>query len=183
MHSTQLPLVVDRQLYRSHNALTSMRIITGAPLALNICSCDLSTVRCPVRLAFGSWIYILGESHEHIRRKLLIIDLDLKWRLVRSALLLLGRPYRSYCHRVRWTESVDHRKSPFCVAENPRHYLPCYHDLCTNLRVDTLCINQSSMPDALHERRHQVQIVARIFGSARTVIGDIGERPKYLTKC
>jgi hypothetical protein len=69
-----------------------------------------------------------GGSHEHIRRKLLIVDLDLEWRLVRCALLLLGR---SYCCRVRWTESVDHHKSPFCVAENPRHYLSCYYvDIC-----------------------------------------------------
>jgi Heterokaryon incompatibility protein (HET) len=51
--------------------------------------------------------------------------------------------------------------------------------LCTSLRVDTLCINQSSKTDALRERQHQVQIMARVFGSTRTVIGDLGKRPKY----
>lgn len=136
--------------FRSHEALNPMRVITGAPLALNICPCGwlgldkwsltpsrsmtcrlLSTSLLPS--LSGIWTLDLypGESHKHIRCKLLIVDLDLEWRLVRCALLLLGQSCRSYCHRVRWTESVDHQKSPFCVTENPRHYLSCYHvDRC-----------------------------------------------------
>jgi hypothetical protein len=52
--------------------------------------------------------------------------------------------------------------------------------LCTSVWVNALCINQSSKPDALRERERQVQMMARVLGSARVVTGDLGERPKYL---
>lgn len=53
---------------------------------------------------------------------------------------------------------------------------------CTSLQVDALCINRSSKPDTLREQEHQVLMMVRAFGSARAVIGVLGERPKHLTK-
>lgn len=50
---------------------------------------------------------------------------------------------------------------------------------CASLQVDALCINQSSKPDTLREQEHQVLMMVQAFGSARAVIGVLGERPKH----
>ena len=51
--------------------------------------------------------------------------------------------------------------------------------LCISLWVDALCISQSREPDALRERERQVQMMGCIYAEARTIIVDLGERPKY----
>ena len=44
--------------------------------------------------------------------------------------------------------------------------------------ADALCINQSSTPDALAERAHQVKLMTEIFSSALVVFVDLGDTDK-----
>jgi hypothetical protein len=111
-----------------------MRIITGVPLALIICLCgwlDLdSTLHCAIRLESGSWAFYPGESHEHIRCKLRIFELDSNGDL--------------------YTEPS---KSLHPVVQKVSTWIDAF---CTRLWIDALCIIQSSEHDALREQECQV---------------------------
>jgi hypothetical protein len=98
-----------------------------------------------------------GGSHEHIRRKLLIVDFDVEWRLVRCALLLQGDPIAVECDGQKvWITTTSLHSASQRIRGITFPATMWIDVLCTCLRVDTLCINQSSKPDALRERQHQV---------------------------